>query len=92
MSDGQQRVSDAELLRALGRRVRTRRRALRLSQQQVARSAGLSRTFVSGLERGRHSADLLNLRHLAAAVGTDLETLLHGIERPPAAGQEPTGG
>jgi len=34
----------------------------------VADAAGLSRVFVGAVERGRHGANVLALRHLAAAL------------------------
>jgi transcriptional regulator with XRE-family HTH domain len=71
------------LLRLLGLRIRAARRAHELSQQQLADRAAVSRNFVSVLERGLHSVDLLRLRRLAAALGMTLDTLLRGIDQPP---------
>jgi XRE family transcriptional regulator, regulator of sulfur utilization len=81
MDDGQAYLSDDEYLKALGRRIRFLRRALDLNQDQLAVAAGVSRTFVSGLERGRYSIELLRLRRLARALGSDLETLVHDLDR-----------
>jgi transcriptional regulator with XRE-family HTH domain len=81
MSDREQPLPDAEYLAVLGRRIRSARRTHELSQRQVADMAGLSRNFVSGLERGCHSIDLLTLRRLARALGTEVEALIRGIDR-----------
>jgi transcriptional regulator with XRE-family HTH domain len=48
------------------------RLAVRMSQQDLAAAAGLSRVFVSALERGRHGPNVLALRHLAGALGVAL--------------------
>lgn len=67
---------EAAFLQALGRRLRLARHTLSLSQQQLADRAGLSRNFISGLERGTHGADVLRLRRLASALGVDLRDLV----------------
>lgn len=71
--------SDREL-RALGKNVRERRTALGLSQQQLARKAGLDRSYLSEVERGLRNVSLLRIAHLANALGTSIADLLKGIE------------
>ena len=44
--------TQATYRRAVGRRLRTARVVLNISQQDVADAAGCSRNFVSGIERG----------------------------------------
>jgi transcriptional regulator with XRE-family HTH domain len=39
-----------------------------MSWQDLGEAAGLSRVFLSAVERGRHGVNVLALRHLAAAV------------------------
>jgi transcriptional regulator with XRE-family HTH domain len=48
---------------------------LRLSQEQLAERAGLDRTYVSGVERGRRNPTLDVLQRLANALGSDLDVL-----------------
>ena len=45
--------TQATYRRAVGRRLRTARIVLDISQQEIADAAGCSRNFVSGIERGR---------------------------------------
>jgi transcriptional regulator with XRE-family HTH domain len=63
---------DETYLRHLGDRLRLYRLTLRMSQQDLAAAAGLSRVFVSAVERGKHGANVLALRHLADALGITL--------------------
>lgn len=62
--------------RTIGDRVRTVRARHNLSQLQLAETAGLTRGFVSAVERGRHSLDAYRLGKLAAALGIPLTELL----------------
>ena len=46
---------------ALGRRIRIQRRALRLTQEQVAEKSGISLSFLGHIERGTRKASLETL-------------------------------
>jgi XRE family aerobic/anaerobic benzoate catabolism transcriptional regulator len=76
--------SDAEwaFLRQLGKRVRLARVDRELTQEQLAARAGLSRNFVSSVERGAHSLDVLRLRAVAAALERAVADLLPGAAVP----------
>lgn len=65
-----------EFLRVLGRRVRLLRLARELTQDQVADSAGMSRSFVSLIEKGCHGVDVVRLLRLAGVFGMPLVELL----------------
>jgi transcriptional regulator with XRE-family HTH domain len=67
---------------ALGERVRTRRVALKLSQEALAHQAGVHWTFLGQVERGRRNLSLHNLLKLAAGLGVDPAELVQGL-RPP---------
>lgn len=53
-----------------GCRLRELRTAKGLSQESLALSAGLDRTYVSGCERGTRNIGLENIYKLAEALGT----------------------
>lgn len=72
-----------DVRRALGRRVRELRAALRLSQEQVAERAGLHWTHVSGIERGQYNLGLNTICKLAKGLGVSLSELFAGIELRP---------
>ena len=56
------------------RELRQRRIARRLTQQQLAAAAGVSRKTLSDLEAGREKIALGNLNRLLRAVGLELAT------------------
>ena len=60
----------------VGRRVRRRRRAAGLSQDELAARAGISRQAVGALEAGRHLPRVDAALGLARALGTTVEDLL----------------
>ena len=69
--------STERALRAqVGRRVRTCRVWLGLSQDQVAAKAGVTRNFVSAIERGQMTLDAWRLGLVASAFGTTVGWLL----------------
>jgi DNA-binding XRE family transcriptional regulator len=62
----------------VGSRVRFARALVGMSQDQLACRAGVSRTFVSAIERGTHGLDAWQLRLVARAVDRPLCWLLLG--------------
>jgi transcriptional regulator with XRE-family HTH domain len=56
----------------VGRRLHLRRLWLGLSQQDVAEKAGVSRNFISAIERGTQGLDAWRLGLAAAAIGVTL--------------------
>ena len=73
----------AAFLRALGKRVRLLRLVRGLTQDDLARAAGMSRSFVSLVEHGCHGVDVVRLIRLAAVLEIPLTELVD-ITRPPA--------
>ena len=62
---------------ALGARIATRREALRLDQDEVAEKAGLSRAYISRLERGIvPNPKVCDLAAVARALGMTLAELV----------------
>lgn len=62
--------------REVGGRIRTERWRRNLRQEELAELAGVSRNFVSAVERGTQRLDAWRLLHLAGALGCDLGWLL----------------
>ena len=60
----------------LARRLRARRKALGLSQEQLALDASVNRTFVSQIERGIGNPSLHTLCRLADRLGLPCHALL----------------
>ncbi|CAN5663748.1 hypothetical protein BH09MYX1_BH09MYX1_57260 [soil metagenome] len=63
---------------AFGSVVRRRRRALGLTLEQVAESAGLSPNYVGSIENGKHDPSLSSVLKLAKALGSTPGQLLGG--------------
>lgn len=66
----------AAFLRALGRRVRFLRLTRELTQDELATAAGISRSFLSLVEKGAHGIDIVRLLRLAAAFDLSLTQLV----------------
>ena len=60
--------SQAPLLIALGEELRARRKALGVSQEQLALLAGVDRAYVGGVERGEHNLTIMTLEQLCEAL------------------------
>jgi transcriptional regulator with XRE-family HTH domain len=60
----------------VGRNVRRLRQERGLTQEQLAHEAELDLTYVGGIERGKRNPSLLVLVRIAAALGTDLPSLV----------------
>jgi transcriptional regulator with XRE-family HTH domain len=58
-----------------GQAVRQHRELIRLSQEELADRAGMDRTYVSGIERGRRNPTLKVMQMLADALGSDLDVI-----------------
>jgi HTH-type transcriptional regulator / antitoxin HipB len=56
----------------LGAAVRSRRRELELTQEELADVARVTLRFVSELERGKESAQFAGIRRVLGALGLDL--------------------
>jgi transcriptional regulator with XRE-family HTH domain len=58
-----------------GKRLRELREATGMSQEALAHEAGLDRTYVSSVERGKRNISLENIERLAKALGVKLKDL-----------------
>ncbi len=68
--------NDHPLLELLGARVRGLRAQRGLTRRQLAASSGLSERFMAELEAGRANISVLNLAHLAQALGVRPASLI----------------
>ena len=56
--------------------LRELRRGARLTQVEVATRLGVPQSFVSKYESGERRLDVIELRHVAEAIGTNLENVV----------------
>src|SRR6266511_5798991 len=73
--------SQNPMLRAFGKAVRARRKQLEISQTDLARRAGLHRTYVTNVERGVCNVSLETIAKLARALDTTLASILEQVDR-----------
>jgi transcriptional regulator with XRE-family HTH domain len=75
--------SPNDALQLLGHTIRDIRKQRGLTQRALAARVGLTRTYVSAIERGQRNITLWTLLHLAAALQVSLSTLLAPLEQRP---------
>ena len=65
---------------ALGRTIVRLRKAMGLSQEGLALKCGIARTYMTGVERGRHNLSLELLERIAKGLAIDTGVLLTAAE------------
>lgn len=68
------------ILTKFGQLIVQQRRALDISQEELAHRADLDRTYVSGLERGIRNPSLTAVVKVAQGLGITADKLLNGLE------------
>jgi len=64
------------ILVKFGNRVRDKRTALKLSQEELAELAGVHRTYIGMIERAEKNITLSNIERIARALSVSLDQLL----------------
>ena len=59
----------SEIKKAFGARLKALRKARKLSQEAVALSCDLDRSYVGRIERGKANVSLVNIERIAEALG-----------------------
>ncbi len=59
-----------------GERLRELREKADVSQEKLAELAGLHRTYVSSVERGKRNISLVNIQRIADALGVEMAALM----------------
>jgi transcriptional regulator with XRE-family HTH domain len=67
----------------LGRRIRSRRELLGVSQEEMAARCGLHRTYYGSVERGERNVALQNILRISDALGIDPAELMEGLTLAP---------
>lgn len=70
---------DRALIKAIGRRVASRRRQLKLTQEQLAERANLSQQYIASLECGIRGLGAESIIKLSRALQVSSDYLLFGI-------------
>jgi len=64
-----------ELLKGIGKRIRTLRKEQGLTQSKLAEMSGLHRTYLTDLERGARNMSVGSLARVAMSLGISIQTL-----------------
>lgn len=72
-------TADHDLLKHLGRRLRTLREQTGKSQDTLANDSGLHRTYIGAVERGERDPTILTLSRYAAGLGLKVADLVDGF-------------
>ena len=67
---------EQKIKRLFGKRVRERRLALGLTQQELADRAGLHRSYIGEIELGRRNVTLKSVAKIAEVLQVDVASLL----------------
>jgi transcriptional regulator with XRE-family HTH domain len=68
---------DQALLNNLGKRIRELRTKSDLSQEKLAFTCDLDRTYIGSVERGERNVSIINLQKIATALNVELHELLN---------------
>lgn len=66
-------------LKTLGNRIRERRKTLGLTQEGLAATAEIDRSYIGGVERGERNVTFTVLCQVCAALNCDVATLTNGL-------------
>jgi transcriptional regulator with XRE-family HTH domain len=75
------REKKPDIRERFGFAVRMQREALDLTQEELAEKAGIHRTYLADIERGKRNLALINIERLAAALSLSLSELFRQVER-----------
>jgi transcriptional regulator with XRE-family HTH domain len=70
-------------LQILGHRIRERRKALNLTQEELAAKADIDRSYIGGVERGERNVTFTMLCTICAALECDVAALTYGLPELP---------
>lgn len=65
-----------KILRQFGDRVKKLRKAKGWSQEELAKRAGLHRTYIGSIERSERNVSLINIERIAKALEVKIERLI----------------
>lgn len=72
-------IDDRDLLKNLGRQLRTLREQTGKSQDTLANDSGLHRTYIGAVERGERNPTVVTLSRYAAGLGLKVSDLVDGF-------------
>lgn len=76
-----------DIIKVFSSNLRKHRISLGISQEAFAEKAGLHRTYISAIERGKRSISLDNIQKIADALGVETYLLFLDDEKPSIEGE-----
>jgi transcriptional regulator with XRE-family HTH domain len=76
-------MDEEEILRELGNRIRTQRKCIGLTQEQLALVADVDRSYYGAVERGERNITFTVLCRLCLALRCDVASLTRGVPAAP---------
>lgn len=71
------KIQEARIQNQFGERMREIRKLKGLSQESLALSCYLDRTYIGGVERGERNISLVNIHKIATALGVNVKELFN---------------
>lgn len=71
-----------QLLKTLGSRIRTKRATLGWTQEHLADTAKIDRSYIGGVERGERNVTFLTLCQICAALDCDVAEVTRNLPGP----------
>lgn len=72
-------MKDNKNLKELGRRIRSMRKEIGFTQEQLAGESGLDRSYVGGIERGQRNITFTVLCQISKALNVDVAQITSGM-------------
>lgn len=69
-------ISNSDILKKFGERVRDFRKKSDYSQEELANKAGLHRTYIGMIERAEKNITLINIEKIAFALEVNIDELI----------------
>ena len=69
-------TDEVEIQRAFGIHLRKIRKQRGFSQESLALTCGLDRTYIGGVERGERNISLINIHKIASGLGVSAKDIL----------------
>jgi transcriptional regulator with XRE-family HTH domain len=76
-----EQITDESYLVELGNRVRSARKSLGWTQEDLADASGLDRSYIGGIERGERNISFLSLCLIARSLRIDIASITKDIPR-----------
>ena len=73
-------MDEQKILETFGFNFKMYRTKLKLSQDDIVDKTGMSKSYISNIENGKHNLSLINALKLSDAVGQNIESMLKEIE------------